>query len=178
MDIPRVKWSGGQRNSSAGRSVPTSRECLNLANHFSGSAREQQREDYWTVSVSRDYVFSPGSAQQLSQSHLSSPSIPILSPPSPSPSPPAGHTLFSAPNQVAPFFAASIKGQRGKTTSLCWSCGSMSRGLRTTMGEGERVTDCFDGQTLRFFPSPHSILLFAPEIRSHLFFFHRQSILP
>ena len=95
---------------------------------------------------------------------------------------------FSAPNQVAPFFAASIKGQRGKTTSLCWSCGSMSRGLRTRMEggidrekEGERVTDCFDGQTLRFFPSPassHSILLFAPEIRSHLFFFHRPSILP
>ena len=98
-------------------------------------------------------------------------------PSSPSSSPPAG----PSPNQVL-VFCSFNKGteKRGKESDVGRFVGRVDQcqgGLRT-----DRVSDCFDGQTLRFFPLPrrlYIILLFAPEIRSRLFLFHRpMAILP
>ena len=109
-------------------------------------------------SVRRDYVFSPGSAQQQlqhsshSQSHLSSPSIPIPSPPSP----PAGHTLLLCSQPGRAVFCSLNKRTEGENDVALLVVWINVKG--TTGMEGEGVTDCFDGQTLRFFPSFASIV--------------------
>ena len=181
MDIPRsesrVKWSGGQRRSSTGMSASTlrvSEPCESFFRECEG-ATEGGLLDRLRPSRLRIQSGICAAAQSVTSLFTLDPD-PL---PSFSFSTRGTHSPSLLPTR-SPFFAASIKGQRGKTTSLCWSCGSMSRGLRSEdVGtEQERVTDCFDGQTLRFFPSPHSILLFAPEIRPRLFLFHRPSILP
>ena len=127
----KVEWRATERQH-------RHRECLNLANHFSGSAREQQREDYWTVLRPSRLRIQSGicaAAQSVTSLFTLDPDpLPSFSP-SFSFSTRGTHSLSLLPTR-SPFFAASIKGQRGKTTSLCWSCGSMSRGLRTTMGGG------------------------------------------
>ena len=146
----------------------TPSECMNLPNHFSGSARERHRiigpESVEITYSVRDLP------STITQSHLSSPSLSLLL-----------LLLLLHPRDPLPtrsaIFCSFNKRTEGKRWRFVGRVDQCQGGLGT-----DRVSDCFDGQTLRFFPLPrrlYIILLFAPEIRSRLFLFHRPvAILP